>query len=182
MESVSNSKTPPRTPAAPPPGDAATVWELAPTSPDTTRGWRRRMVLVLFLTSGFTGLVYEILWMKQLALLFGNTAQAAATTLAAFFLGLAAGGYVLGRRAGGMRAPLRGYALLEVGVAVSALAYFALNDLYHAVYAPLFGVLGNAPLLFVLVKFLLGVGVLFPFADDDEKDRMIASIVAARSG
>ena len=32
-------------------------------------------------------MVYEVLWMKQLGLLFGNTSYAAATTLSAFFLG-----------------------------------------------------------------------------------------------
>ena len=37
-------------------------------------------VLFLIFLSGFASLVYQILWMKQLGLLFGNTAYAAAAT------------------------------------------------------------------------------------------------------
>ncbi len=118
--------------------------------------------LVLFFASGFAGLVYEVLWMKELGLLFGNTSQAAATTLAAFFLGLVAGARFWGRRAGGLSKPLAAYALLEAGVSLSALAYFLLLDLYHAVYAPLFQALGDQPALFLAVKFLLAMVVLFP--------------------
>jgi MFS family permease len=55
------------------------------------------LYLLVFL-SGFAGLVYEVLWMKQLGLLFGNTSHAAAATLAAFFAGLAAGSWFWGRR------------------------------------------------------------------------------------
>ena len=118
--------------------------------------------LVLFFASGFAGLVYEVLWMKELGLLFGNTSHAAATTLAAFFLGLVAGARFWGRRAGGLSKPLAAYALLEAGVSLSALAYFLLLDLYHAVYAPLFQALGDQPALFLAVKFLLAMVVLFP--------------------
>ena len=118
--------------------------------------------LVLFFASGFAGLVYEVLWMKELGLLFGNTSHAAATTLAAFFLGLVAGARFWGRRAGGLSKPLAAYALLEAGVSLSALVYFLLLDLYHAVYAPLFQALGDQPALFLAVKFLLAMVVLFP--------------------
>ncbi len=41
-------------------------------------------VSVLFFLSGWAALVYEVLWMKELSLLFGNSSQAAAATLAAF--------------------------------------------------------------------------------------------------
>ena len=45
----------------------------------------------LFYLSGLAALIYQVLWMKELSLLFGNSAQAAAATLAAFFTGIAAG-------------------------------------------------------------------------------------------
>lgn len=125
-------------------------------------GPRRGTVLTLFLFSGFTGLVYEVLWMKELGLLFGNTAQAAATTLAAFFLGLAVGGRFFGRCAARSSNPLRAYALLEAGVAASALLYFALFAVYESIYAPLFDAVGDRPGVFLAVKFTLALGVLFP--------------------
>ena len=120
------------------------------------------MIWILFFASGFAGLVYEVLWMKELGLLFGNTAQAAATTLAAFFLGLVVGARWWGRRVEGVDRPLRTYAWLEVGVAVSALLYFVLLDAYHAVYSSLFQFFGDTALPFLAVKLVLALGVLFP--------------------
>lgn len=120
------------------------------------------LTFAVFFASGFAGLVYQVLWMRELGLLFGNDAYAAATTLAAFFLGLAAGGAAFGRAAERMARPLRGYAWLEAAVALSALLYFGLVDLFHAVYAPLFDVLGDARAAVVALKFALGLVVLFP--------------------
>ena len=123
---------------------------------------KRAVILGLFFTSGFTGLIYEVLWMKELGLLFGNTAQAAASTLATFFLGLAAGTYVWGQRSERLHRPLRVYALLEAGVAFSALLYFVILDVYHVLYTPLFTLLGANPHLFLLAKLLLALILLFP--------------------
>ncbi len=54
---------------------------------------RRLVILVylLFFLSGFCGLVYEIIWMRQFAVSFGNTIFAITVVLAAFMGGLAAG-------------------------------------------------------------------------------------------
>ena len=40
------------------------------------------LVLVLFFLSGAAGLVYEVLWTRQLALIFGVTTYAVSTVLA----------------------------------------------------------------------------------------------------
>lgn len=100
--------------------------------------------------------------MKQLGLLFGNTSYATATTLSAFFLGLAAGGWFWGRRAARMANPLRGYAWLEVGVLVTAGLYFGLLPTYHAVYPHLFRATGASSGIAVAVKFGLALLVVFP--------------------
>jgi spermidine synthase len=122
---------------------------------------RIAVLLLLFLVSGAAALIYEVLWLKELGRLFGVTAHAAATTLAVFFLGLSAGGFVWGRTAARTANPLRAYALLEGGIALSALLYFLLLDIYHWLYGPLFGLLGEQPAAFLAVKFLLSAGVLF---------------------
>lgn len=129
---------------------------------DVASPLHRVATIALFFASGFTGLVYEVLWMKELGLLFGSTTLAAATTLTAFFLGLAAGGYVWGRYAARVPRPLRTYGVLEGCVAVSALLYFFLLHAYHALYAPLFQFFGPRHTVFVVVKFVLAMGVLFP--------------------
>ena len=122
----------------------------------------RAAVFLLFFLSGFTGLMLQILWMREFALLFGSTAQAAGATLGAFFFGLAAGGAYWGRRCPGLAHPLRTYAFLEVGVAVGALLFLGLVDLFHTLYGPLYALWGNQQDLFVATKLLIAILVLFP--------------------
>ncbi|MGR9108353.1 MAG: fused MFS/spermidine synthase [Gammaproteobacteria bacterium] len=122
------------------------------------------VILGLFFFSGLFGLVYEVLWMKELGLLFGNTAFAAATTLAAFFSGLAAGGYFWGQRASGLDNPLQTYGLLELAVALSVIGYCQILDGYHALYPSIFEIFGSHRWVFITVKFLLSIGLLFPAA------------------
>jgi spermidine synthase len=57
------------------------------------------LLLVLFFLSGTSALVYQVLWMRLLALVFGVTVHAATTVLAAFMAGLAIGSAVAGRLA-----------------------------------------------------------------------------------
>jgi spermidine synthase len=99
----------------------------------------------LFFLSGFAALVYEVLWLRELSLLFGSTAAATATTLAIFFGGIALGSEIWGRRSVHVAVPLRAYAWLEIGVAVCALGHFVLIDADHALYAPLFQALLERP-------------------------------------
>ena len=88
--------------------------------------------------SGFASLVYQVLWMKQLGLLFGNTSHAASATLAAFFGGLAAGSWYWGRRVGRSENPLRLYARLELGIAIAAGLYFVVLGAYYQIYPVLY--------------------------------------------
>ena len=123
-----------------------------------------RKTLILYgmvFFSGFAGLVYQVLWMKQLGLLFGNTSQAAAATFAAFFAGLAAGSWGWGRNAARMKHPLRRYGWLEVGIALSALLYFAILALYYRIYPEFYQRVNSATLLLVL-KFALALLLIFP--------------------
>jgi len=78
-------------------------------------------VNALFFVSGFTGLVYEVLWSKYLVLTFGGTGLAQALVLAAFLGGLAAGNAFFGPKADRTGSPLRLYAALELGIALLGL-------------------------------------------------------------
>jgi spermidine synthase len=118
----------------------------------------------LFVLSGAAALIYQVLWLKQLGTLFGNSAQAAAATLAIFFLGLSLGSRALGRRAGNSPNPLRAYAFLEVGIAAAALLYFPLFDLYAGLYPRLAQLLGAPSIAFTAAKLLLAGVMLFPSA------------------
>lgn len=120
--------------------------------------------IILFFFSGAAALVYEVLWMKELSLLFGNSAQAAAATLAAFFAGIAAGNAYWGRRSAEIARPLRAYGLLELGVAASAVFYFGVLHAYDSIYGALFGLFEGTPVFFMLIKFFLSFLLFFPSA------------------
>lgn len=118
--------------------------------------------ILLFLLSGSAALIYEVLWMKELRLLFGNSAQAAAAVLAAFFAGLAAGNRYWGARAHRMGNPLRAYALLELAIAGGALLYFLILWIYNTAYGLLFNLLYDYQFVFTALKFAATFLLLFP--------------------
>ncbi|MFU8848542.1 MAG: fused MFS/spermidine synthase [Opitutales bacterium] len=119
-----------------------------------------RLVALVF-ASGFAGLVYQLLWMRQLSLLLGNTSQAASVTLTAFFAGLAAGNWWWGRRIHRCRNPMRLYAQLEFGIAATALTYFILLALFKVSYSWVYQTIpGDAGLL--AVKLGLSLLLVFP--------------------
>lgn len=81
------------------------------------------LFLLLIFISGFAALVYEVIWTRQLTLIFGVSIYAVSATLAAFMAGLAAGSYFWGRRSRRLAHPLRTYAVLEVLIGLYALAF-----------------------------------------------------------
>jgi spermidine synthase len=81
----------------------------------------RAIILTIFFLSGACGLVYEVVWQRMLVLVFGSTAFATATILAAFMAGLALGSLVFGRLADRHRDPLRLFAYQEAGIALFAI-------------------------------------------------------------
>ena len=99
-----------------------------------TGGTRFGTILALFFCSGLTGLVYEVVFERELALLFGSTARASITVLAVYMSGLALGAFFGGRLTDRVRKPLRFYALAEAGVGVICLLAPYLFDLADGLY------------------------------------------------
>ena len=131
--------------------------------PPRSNGSRHRARLAgLVFLSGAASLVYEVLWLKELSLLFGSTAYAASTTLAVFFLGLAVGSAVFGRWSPRLRSPLRAYAWIELGIAASAALYFVLLETYFQLYGPLYDALVDRPAAFNAFRVALATLVLLP--------------------
>jgi spermidine synthase len=83
----------------------------------------RSLLLACFFLSGATGLIYEVAWTRSLTLIFGSTTFAVSTSLAAFMAGLGAGAVGFGKLVDRSRHPLRAYAVLELGIGASALAF-----------------------------------------------------------
>src|SRR5712692_8861953 len=81
---------------------------------------RGAIVIWLFFCSGATALVYEVVWSKFLAQMFGSTIYAQTVVLAAFMGGLALGNRIFGGWADRLRQPVRAYGYLEIGIGVYA--------------------------------------------------------------
>ena len=97
------------------------------------------LVLACFFLSGFAALLYETAWTRELAFLFGTSEIAAAAVLAAYMGGLALGAAAAVRFAPRMRRPLLVYGVLELVIALAALALpFGLAAV-NTLYAQLFG-------------------------------------------
>jgi spermidine synthase len=121
------------------------------------------MIPVLFLCfflSGAAALVYEVVWMRMLTQIFGSSAYAVATVLAAFMAGLALGSYVFGRLASSRRNPLRLYGILEFGVGIYGLLAPYLFTVARGLYPPLFWLYELSPLIFNFLLFLLAFVLL----------------------
>jgi len=95
-------------------------------------------ILVLFILSGFCGLVYQVAWLRMLTLTFGSTVYAVSTLLTAFMGGLALGSAGIGRLTPRIRRPLLVYGLLELAIGVYGLftpwMFKALDELYILIY------------------------------------------------
>ncbi len=122
----------------------------------------RLAVFIIFLMSGAAGLIYEVVWSRQLVLVFGNTTQAVSAILTGYFGGLAIGSVIGGRLADKVRRPLRLYGLIElvlVGVVlVTPLLFRGMHELYRAGYAGL----QHEPTLLALVRYGLALLALAP--------------------
>jgi len=97
------------------------------------------LLLACFFLSGFAGLVYQTAWTRQFEFVFGTSELAIATVLAAYMGGLAVGAAAAARLTHRIRRPLRAYGLLELGIALSALAVPLGLDAATSLLVALFG-------------------------------------------
>ncbi len=123
---------------------------------------KRAVLLAIFVLSGAAALIDEIVWSRQLVLVFGNTTQAVSAILAGFFGGIAVGSFIGGRIADRVRVPVRMYAFLELVLAVVVLitpfSFRLINTLYRDIYPSL----EASPGLLALARVGLAVLALAP--------------------
>ena len=122
----------------------------------------RRIVVAVFFASGAAGLVYQVLWTRQLSLIFGVTTYAVATVLATFMGGLALGSWFLGRWVDRRQNPLVWYALLELAIGFYALIVTPLFDLLTEAYIALRGLNLSYATLAAVRAALAGLVLLPP--------------------
>ncbi|QDG49760.1 hypothetical protein FIV42_03110 [Persicimonas caeni] len=119
-----------------------------------------RIVFLFFFLSGFTSLVFEVLWERMLMHIFGSTSFALSTLLTAFMAGLALGSYIGGRVAEKLKRPLLVYGLLEGSIGAYALAVPLMLDLLPSVYGMIFDHFIEDFYVFSLLRFVAVFAIL----------------------
>ena len=121
---------------------------------------RHALFGLLFVLSGAAGLVYELVWVRQLYEVFGSTIHSVTTVVAAYMGGLGLGAWLLGRRADRHGRPALLYGLLELAIGVFGLASAAVMHGIGAVYLDV--ARGLAPGLWTgtAIKFVFAFVVL----------------------
>ena len=88
------------------------------------------MIYLLFLLSGLSGLIYQVIWVREFGNVFGNTIHSASLVVAVFMLGLGAGSYLVGswadrRYAAEPDSLIRAYGYVELVIALMGLVVAA---------------------------------------------------------
>ena len=154
---------------------------------------RFALVLLCFLLSGFAALLYQTAWTRAFSFVFGTSELAVAVVLAGYMGGLAAGSAIAARLAPRIRRPVLAYGLLELFIAVSALALpfgmEALTSAYVALFqhesptepgmaASLFRLAG-AFLLMLVPTGLMGATLPLLARDAVQRDEQIGPRIGA---
>ncbi len=123
--------------------------------------YTKLIVWLIFICSGASGLIYEVIWMRQLTLIFGSTVFATSTVLTAFMAGLALGSYYFGRKIDeSTQSPLRIYALLEAGIGAFCLVWPLILAALGAIYVLIHRHVTSEFYTLSLIRFVLTFGIL----------------------
>jgi len=93
----------------------------------------------IVILSGFAGLGYQMLWSRMLAAALGHEIVAVLAVVAAFFVGLSLGAFVLGQRLQRSSQPARWYAAMELAIALWALLVLLVLPHYTQLIPQLIG-------------------------------------------
>ncbi|MDR2031058.1 MAG: hypothetical protein LBP86_02090 [Azoarcus sp.] len=106
-----------------------------------------RGLLLLFILSGFAGLIYQSVWSQYLGLTLGHAAYAQTLVLSIFMGGMALGAWFISRRTRSWHKLIRGYAWVELLIGILGLAFQGIFQGYtHVSQESILPLLDNAAL------------------------------------
>jgi len=121
--------------------------------------------ICLFL-SGLSSLTYELLWIKQLKLVFGGTLYAISAVLCAFMTGLALGAWLISKYMHHPRlknvGKIKLYGILEGAIGLYGLLFPFLLKAIGPLYPSLVSLAGGSDLLLHFLEFLLSTVLMLP--------------------
>jgi spermidine synthase len=113
---------------------AAPARSSASVAPERKHSALLPIIATVFFFSGFSSLVYEVIWMRRLALFFGSDIYSAAFTLSAFMGGLTLGSLLAARYTDRLKRTLGWYGLLEILIGLYALFFTGFLNLFATQY------------------------------------------------
>ncbi len=150
------------------------------------------LMVALFFLSGLTALVGEVVWMRMLGLVLGNTVWAASTAVAMWMAGMAIGARLGARLASRTAKHMRWYGGAEIGIGVFFLASPALHELLLRAGASVGEDLGESLALGMMQRFGLAamalavptilMGLTLPLLVERMRGRGLASRVSLLYG
>jgi spermidine synthase len=125
-----------------------------------SRPWFVPTLAILFFGSGFSALVYQVLWTRVLGWTFGVTIYAASAVWASFMAGLAIGSLAAGRFGDRADRPLRWFGAAEILVGLTAVATPRLLTWMQRAYVALYPSLPQSTEGLTLVRLAMAFGLL----------------------
>jgi spermidine synthase len=113
------------------------------------------------LVSGVAALVYQVVWMRYLALFMGHTSYAVVAVLVVFMGGLALGNAMLGSLADRARRPLALYGWLEIVIGLYAWLFPWYFEVAQSMYFGVAKSIGMGGAAGLGLKFVFGLAILF---------------------
>jgi spermidine synthase len=123
-------------------------------------GIGKTAVFIFFFGSGFSALLYQIVWLKYLNLLLGSTTYASVAVLSAFMFGLSVGSRLAPRLSFLYRTSLRSYGILEMGVGIFAILFPSIYSWMKIPFGAAFNLVGPETVLYNFVAFFIAFLVL----------------------
>jgi spermidine synthase len=136
---------------------------LAPPAIASARRRQTQLVItVLFIASGASSLMLEVVWSRMLGWLLGATTWSVMTVLVAFMGGLGLGGIFWGRTAGRSRRPLQLFGLMEIAIGLYSLAVPVALEWLSGFFVVATRVVGDSPEAAIGLRVATAVLALAP--------------------
>ena len=127
---------------------------------DTLSKRTHNVVFLLFLCSGVSSLIFEVVWLRQLSVILGNTVFAVSAVLTVFMGGLALGSFLAGRMIDRRNDPLRVYALIEISIGLLGFLLTSLLTQTGPVYILFHNSMGDNPILQYIARYVFSFFLL----------------------
>lgn len=118
-------------------------------------------LLLLFFLSGFVGLCYQVVWIRELSIIFGKTNAAITVVVSVFMLGLGLGSLFWGKRKIAAQKLSNTFALLQFGIGAGSLILLLVFPFLSHLYRGLVHQLNLSYTLILILIFLLCAVLMF---------------------